>query len=111
MPTRGAGIKTGVRHGSAVALLALSWICVNHPHARAAETGPVVVVPGRAGVPVMMDGYDVSGAVIEGDWGLARPGNINPVVIYQYGRRALIGTPGGRYLPRHRGAPRNGGRW
>ena len=37
-----------------------------------ADTQPVIVVPGRSGVPVMMDGQDVSGAVLEGEWGLAR---------------------------------------
>jgi hypothetical protein len=40
-----------------------------------AGSGPVIVVPGRPGVPVMVDGVDVSGAVIYGDWGLARPGH------------------------------------
>src|SRR5215471_2406285 len=35
-----------------------------------ADMGPVIVVPGRPGVPVMVNGRDVSGAVIEGDWGL-----------------------------------------
>ena len=38
-----------------------------------AHTEPVIVVPGRPGVPVMVEGQDVSGAVIEGDWGLGRP--------------------------------------
>lgn len=38
-----------------------------------ADTEPVIVVPGRPGVPVIVNGQDVSGAVIEGDWGLARP--------------------------------------
>jgi len=37
-----------------------------------ADTQPVIVVPGRPGVPVMVDGQDVSGAVLEGEWGLAR---------------------------------------
>jgi hypothetical protein len=37
-----------------------------------ADTEPVIVVPGRPGVPIIVDGQDVRGAVIEGDWGLAR---------------------------------------
>jgi hypothetical protein len=40
-----------------------------------ADGGPVIVVPGRPGVPLMIDGVDVSGAVIYGDWGLKRPGH------------------------------------
>jgi len=33
----------------------------------AADNEPVLVIPGRPGVPVMMYGVDVSGAVIEGE--------------------------------------------
>ena len=32
----------------------------------------MIVVPGRPGVPIIVDGQDVRGAVIEGEWGLAR---------------------------------------
>jgi hypothetical protein len=49
-----------------------------------ADNEPVIVVPGRAGVPVMMYGVDVSGAVIEGEWGLNRPGVVAPTVIMPY---------------------------
>lgn len=37
-----------------------------------AQTGPVIVVPGKAGVPVIVNGVVVDGALIYGDWGLAR---------------------------------------
>src|SRR6266853_2559212 len=37
-----------------------------------ADTEPVIVVPGRPGVPIIIEGQDVRGAVIEGEWGLAR---------------------------------------
>jgi hypothetical protein len=37
-----------------------------------ADTEPVIVVPGRPGVPIIIDGQDVRGAIIEGEWGLAR---------------------------------------
>jgi hypothetical protein len=40
-----------------------------------AQTGPVIVIPGKAGVPVTVNGVIVDGAVIYGDWGLARPGH------------------------------------
>lgn len=38
-----------------------------------AQTGPVIAIPGKFGVPVIMNGVVVDGAVIWGDWGLARP--------------------------------------
>jgi hypothetical protein len=40
-----------------------------------AQTGPVIVIPGKAGVPVTINGVIVDGAVVYGDWGLARPGH------------------------------------
>ena len=45
-----------------------------------AQTGPVIVVPGKRGVPVMMNGAIVDGALVWGDWGLARPGHGEVVV-------------------------------
>jgi len=40
-----------------------------------AQTGPVIAIPGKPGVPVTINGVIVDGAVIYGDWGLARPGH------------------------------------
>ena len=40
-----------------------------------AQTGPVIVVPGRPDVPVTINGLIVNGAIVYGDWGLARPGH------------------------------------
>ena len=40
-----------------------------------AQTGPVIVIPGKPGVPVLINGVVVDGAVVYGDWGLARPGH------------------------------------
>ena len=42
--------------------------------ARAEGEGPVIVIPSRPGVPVVINGRDASYAVVEGDWGLSRPG-------------------------------------
>jgi hypothetical protein len=39
-----------------------------------AQTGPVIVIPGKPGVPVFINGAIVDGAIVYGDWGLARPG-------------------------------------
>jgi hypothetical protein len=49
-----------------------------------AQHEPVIVVPGRPGVPVLFWGVDVSGAVIEGEFGLDRPGHVAPTVILPY---------------------------
>ena len=40
-----------------------------------AQTGPVIVVPGKPGVATTINGVVVDGAVVYGDWGLARPGH------------------------------------
>ena len=51
------------------------------PAAQAADSGPVIVVPGRHGLPVFINGFDASGAVVEGDFGLYRPQMVNPTII------------------------------
>jgi hypothetical protein len=51
-----------------------------------AGEGFEIVIPGRAGVPIIINGQDVSYAVLEGEWGLYR-GNHVPPTIY-----------GGRYI-------------
>jgi hypothetical protein len=45
-----------------------------------AQTGPVIVIPGKPGVPVMINGVIADGAVVYGDWGLARPNNSGLVI-------------------------------
>ena len=45
------------------------------------DTGSVVVVPSRPGIPVPINGRDASWSVVEGDIGLARPGHLTPVII------------------------------
>jgi hypothetical protein len=79
--------------------------------AHAQNNGPVFVVPARPGVPVVLHGRDVSYVVVEGDWGLARPGHMTPSIIGYappVGDRAspLIGL----YHPRY-GAPPPRGRF
>jgi hypothetical protein len=68
-----------------------------------ADEGPVIVVPSRPGVPVIINGVDASYAVVEGDWGLARPGA---------GRVTVIGgspvLPNSVYGPRYPYLPRYG---
>jgi hypothetical protein len=51
------------------------------PTARAGDEGPVIVIPSRPGIPIVINGRDASYAVVEGDWGLARPGHTAVTVI------------------------------
>ncbi len=62
-----------------------------------ADTSPVIAVPGRAGVPVMINGRDASWAVVEGDWGLARDIHVQPTVLGGWDR--YEGKSVGRYFP------------
>jgi hypothetical protein len=64
--------------------------------ARAAD-GFDIVIPGRPGVPVIINGVDASYAVVEGDWGLAKSVHVQPTV---YGGRYVDGEPNvGHYFP------------
>jgi hypothetical protein len=65
--------------------------------ALASDTGPVVVIPGRPGVPIMINGVDASYSVVEGDWGLAKNIHVQPTV---YGGRVIDLEPHvGHYYP------------
>src|SRR6185369_5226607 len=56
-----------------------------------------IVIPGRPGVPVIINGLDASYAVVEGDWGLARGTHVVPTV---YGGRYIDPLPHvGHYYP------------
>jgi len=48
-----------------------------------AQTGPVIVIPSHANVPIFENGVDISWAVVESELGLARPGVLTPTVIYR----------------------------
>jgi hypothetical protein len=41
----------------------------------------VIVIPGWLGAPVIINGVDVSGAVLERDFGLYRPSMVEPKII------------------------------
>jgi hypothetical protein len=55
--------------------------CVLGSTGASADHAPVYVVPGRPGVPVIINGYDASYTVVEGDWGLTRPGHRPPTIV------------------------------
>lgn len=59
-----------------VSHLLLAGLCAAFLVAPArAQTGPMIAIPGKAGVPVIINGVIADGAIIWGDWGLARPGH------------------------------------
>jgi hypothetical protein len=59
--------------------------------------GTVIVIPGRPGVPIIINGVDASYRVVEGDWGLQRGVHVQPTV---YGGRYVDPLPNvGHYYP------------
>jgi hypothetical protein len=48
-----------------------------------AQREPQIVIPGRPGVPVMINGVDASWGIVEGEFGLDRPGLVAPTVVYR----------------------------
>jgi len=63
----------------------------------AGSTTPVIVIPGRPGVPIMINGVDASYSVVEGDWGLGKGIHVQPTV---FGGRPVDLEPNvGHYYP------------
>src|SRR3954468_1688201 len=72
-------------------------IVVTTTSAALAGGGFEIVVPGRAGVPIIINGLDASYAVIEGDWGLGKGVQVQPTI---YGGRYIDPVPRvGHYYP------------
>ena len=56
-----------------------------------------IVIPGRPGVPIIINGIDASYAVVEGEWGLGRGEQVQPTI---YGGRYVDFVPNvGHYYP------------
>lgn len=69
-------MRTGVaKFAFVLTALALAAPCAHADHA------PNYVVPGRPDVPVIINFFDASWGVVEGEWGLYRPGAVSPTVI------------------------------
>jgi len=69
-----------MRIGVAKFALVLAAFAVAAPCVRA-DHAPNYVVPGRPDVPVIINFFDASWGVVEGEWGLYRPGAVAPTVI------------------------------
>jgi len=80
-----------MRAGLALAILiGTTWAAL-------ADGAPVIVIPGRPGVPIIINGVDASYAVVEGDWGLGKGVHVQPTV---YGGRYIDPAPNvGHYYP------------
>lgn len=61
------------------------------PTVALADSHPALVMANPRGIPPIVNGFDATGAVIEGDWGLARPG-AGTVTIYR-GASELVVPP------------------
>ena len=55
-----------------------------------AQGVPEIVIPGKPGVPVYINGIDASWGIVEGQFGLDRPGAMTPTVIY---RPVVVSVP------------------
>jgi hypothetical protein len=56
-----------------------------------------IVIPYRAGLPIIINGVDASYAVIEGEWGLGKGNQVQPTI---YGGRYIDPVPNvGHYYP------------
>jgi hypothetical protein len=86
---------------AASALLLAASVC-----GARADHAPTFVVPGKAGVPVVINGYDASWGVIYGDWGLYRPGHMGLEVVYA--PQQSIYTRERAYYPASGRKPRSG---
>jgi hypothetical protein len=79
------------------ALVTLAFLIGTAGAACAESNGPVIAIPGRPGVPVIINGIDASYSVVEGDWGLDKGVHYQPTV---YGGRPVEPLPPvGHYYP------------
>src|SRR5258706_16081752 len=80
-----------MRAGLALAI----WIGTTLP--ALAGGGFDIVIPGRPGVPIIINGIDASYAVVEGEWGLGKGEQVQPTI---YGGRYVGIAPNvGHYYP------------
>lgn len=70
----------------------------------AADSGPVVVVPSRPDVTIMINGRNAAYAVVEGDWGLAKGVHVEPAIYPRQGYY-YAAPQVGRYFPSAGHAP------
>ncbi len=79
------------------AVITLAILVTTAGAAWAESNGPVIAIPGRPGVPVIINGVDASYAVVVGDWGLDKGIHVQPTVLG--GRPLEPPPPIGHYYP------------
>lgn len=72
-----------VCHGSLMRLVPGILLFAVAASPASAQRAPEIVIPGKPGVPVYIDGIDASWGIVEGDFGLDRPGMVTPTVVYR----------------------------
>ncbi|HUI14047.1 MAG TPA: hypothetical protein VL048_11330 [Xanthobacteraceae bacterium] len=65
-----------------------------------AQRAPEIVIPGKPGVPVYINGIDASWGVVEGDFGLDRPGMVTPTVIWRPVTTVALPVEAPSYYPK-----------
>ena len=65
------------------AVFAVLLLAVVASPAFAQDGAAEIVIPGKPGVPVYINGIDASWGVVESDFGLSRPGWMTPTVVYR----------------------------
>jgi len=76
-------VKTAVCHGLRMRLVYAALLSAVTISPAFAQRGPQVVVPGKPGVPVYINGIDASWGIVEGEFGLDRPNQVAPVVVWR----------------------------
>jgi hypothetical protein len=77
------------------AIVLAMWVATILP--ACAEEGFDIVIPGRPGIPIIINGVDASYSVVEGDFGLGKGNRMQPTV---YGGRPVEHEPNvGHYYP------------
>lgn len=90
-----------------VPLLSLCLGCCLAAGARA-DHQPNLVIPGRPDIPVIIDGIDATWGVVEGDFGLYRPGAVAVTVIPSAYAAPPPYRPARHYFPSLGGRPYSG---
>jgi hypothetical protein len=71
----------GETNGSTMRIFGAAVLLICSAVTASADHASAIVVPGKPGVPVVLNGVDASWAIVEGDWGLYRP-HAAPSAIY-----------------------------
>lgn len=95
-----------MRSGLAILAIAAGAAAVEPARVRA-DHQPAFVVPGRNDVPVPINGYNAAWGIVNGEWGLYRPGAV-PITVIPSPYPQQLPPPPRRYFPSLGAAPHSG---